>query len=197
MNTTAESIKAYAMTLPEGATVSAKELLHLGERAAVDQALSRMARRGEFMRVKRGLFTLPVKTRFGARSPSVEAVVESITKSTGETVSVSGASAANILGLSTQNPTRQVYWTSGPSRRLKLGAQSVELQHVPSWQLRAPQSRAGHAFRAMAWYGRTEAAQALRHIKLLLNETERRELFSLRGGAPTWLAKELSVLAAA
>ena len=29
MNTTAESIKAFAAGLPEGATVSAKELLHL------------------------------------------------------------------------------------------------------------------------------------------------------------------------
>jgi hypothetical protein len=197
MNTTAESIKAFATRLPEGATISAKELLHLGERAAVDQALSRLVRRGELMRVKRGLFALPVKTRFGERAPSVNAVVEHIVQSTGETVSASGASAANLLGLSTQNPTRQVYWTSGPSRHLKLGAQSVELHHVPNWQLRAPQSRAGHALRAMAYYGKSEAKQILHRLKSQLNEEERIELFALRAGTPTWLAKELSALAVA
>ena len=197
MNTTAESIKAFAASLPEGATISAKELLHLGERAAVDQALSRLVRRGELMRIKRGLFALPVKTRFGERSPSVEAVVEHIMQTTGETVSASGASAANMLGVSTQNPTRKVYWTSGRSRRLKLGAQSVELHHVPNWQLRAPQSKAGHALRAIAYYGRSEAKQVLRRLKSKLNEKERNELFALRAGTPTWLAKELSVLAAA
>ena len=195
MQTTSQAIKAYAEALPEGATLSARELLHLGERAAVDQALSRLVRRGELMRVKRGLFAQPVKTRFGSRAPSVEAVVEHIAKSTGERVSQSGASAANLLGISTQNPSRQVFWTSGPSRHLKLGAQSVELKHVPSWQLRAPNSRAGHAFRALAYFGKSEAAHALRRIKATLNEEEQRELLSLRASAPTWMAKELSALA--
>lgn len=195
MTTTSQAIRDYAKALPEDATLSAKELLHLGERAAVDQALSRLVKRGEFMRVRRGLFAVPVKTLFGGRAPSVGAVVENIAKTTGERVSISGASAANILGLSTQNPARQIFWTSGPSRRLKLGAQEVELKHVPSWQLRAPNSRAGHAFRALAYFGKSEASEALRRIKPQLSEEERRELFDLRASAPTWMAKELSVLA--
>jgi len=197
MNTTAKSIKAFASTLPEGTTISAKELLHLGERAAIDQALSRLVRRGELMRIRRGLFALPIKTRFGERAPSVESVVENLAKTTGETISTSGAVAANILGLSTQNPARHVYWTSGRSRRLELGAQSVELLHVPNWQLRAPKSRAGHAFRALAWYGKSEAKHTLQRIKSQLSEKDREELFSLRASAPTWLAQELSILAAA
>ena len=40
---------------PESVPVSAKRLLHLGTRAAVDQALSRLARRGQLLRVGRGL----------------------------------------------------------------------------------------------------------------------------------------------
>ena len=197
MRTTSEAIKAYAESLPEGTTLSAKELLHLGERAAIDQALSRMVKRGELMRVKRGVFVQPIKTRFGKRAPSVEAVVENLAKSTGERVSVSGASAANMLGLSTQNPARQVYWTSGPSRCLKFGAQDVEMQHVPSWQLRAPDSKAGQAFRALAYFGKAEAGRALRRIKPQLTEEERLELLSLRASAPTWMAKELSMLVSA
>lgn len=195
MTTISQAIKAYAEALPEGATLSARELLHLGERAAVDQALSRLVKRGELMRVRRGLFALPVKTRFGKRAPSVGAVVENIARTTGERVSISGASAANILGLSTQNPARQIFWTSGPSRRLKLGAQEVELRHVPNWQLRAPDSRAGHAFRALAYFGKSEARATLMRLKSQLSEEERRELFGLRASAPIWMAKELSSLA--
>lgn len=195
MTTTSQAIKSYAEALPEGATLSARELLHLGERAAVDQALSRLVKRGELMRVRRGLFALPVKTRFGKRAPSVGAVVENIARTTGERVSISGASAANILGLSTQNPARQIFWTSGPSRRLKLGAQEVELRHVPNWQLRAPDSRAGHAFRALAYFGKSEARATLMRLKSQLSEEERLELFGLRASAPIWMAKELSSLA--
>lgn len=196
MSTTAKTILAFAASLPEGATISAKELLHLGERAAVDQALSRLVKRQKLIRVRRGMFALQVKTRFGERAPSVEAVVEQIAETTGETVSESGATAANKLGLSTQNPTRQIYWTSGRSRQLKLGAQTVELRHVASWQVRAPHSKAGQAFRAMAWFGKVEARQVLTRINTQLSCEERKELFNLRGSAPTWLAKELSVLAA-
>jgi hypothetical protein len=38
----AERILNQARTLPEGALISAKEFLHLGSRAAVDQALKQL-----------------------------------------------------------------------------------------------------------------------------------------------------------
>jgi hypothetical protein len=41
---------------PEGVPVAAKELLHLGTRADVDQTLSRLVRRGGLIRVGRGLY---------------------------------------------------------------------------------------------------------------------------------------------
>ena len=45
-----EKVLAHASTLPEGVPVTAKGLLHLGSRAAVDQALSRLTRRGALLR---------------------------------------------------------------------------------------------------------------------------------------------------
>jgi hypothetical protein len=56
----------------------------------------------------------------------------------GEIVVGNGAAAANALGLTTQVPVREVFLTSGRSRKLKLGAQTVELQHAPPWQLLYP-----------------------------------------------------------
>jgi hypothetical protein len=50
-----ESILQRVTTLPEGAPVSAKMLLHLGTRPAVDQSLSRLARRGKLLRAGRGM----------------------------------------------------------------------------------------------------------------------------------------------
>jgi len=168
------------------------------------RSIFRSTQQGRVLRVitypheQRGIFHLflSIKIRFGERAPSVESVVENLAKTTGEIISASGAVAANMLGLSTQNPARHVYWTSGRSRHLTLGAQSVGLLHVPNWQLRAPQSRAGHAFRALAWYGKSEAKHTLQRIISQLSEKDRSELFSLRASAPTWLAQELSVLAA-
>jgi len=142
--------------LPEGTPVVAKELLHLGSRAAVDQALSRLVRRGALMR-RAGHLRSPVESRFGARPPVASKVVEAIAAQRGESVAPHGAAAANELGLTTQVPVREVYLTSGRSRRLKLGAQVVELRHVPAWQLvylEAPQARNSSARMA-----RTEAGE--------------------------------------
>src|SRR6202051_2476931 len=160
MHTIAENILREAKTLPEGALISAKEFLHLGSRAAVDQALKRLKERNELMLLFRGAYVRPIKTRFGTRAPAAEKVVEGIAATRAETVVAHGASAANSLGLTTQVPTKLVYLTSGQSRRLTLGAQVVEMKHAPQWMLLPSHRAAGEAVRALAWVGGGPAAGA-------------------------------------
>src|SRR5205814_759502 len=109
-------ILSYAERLPEGAHLMAKELLHLGKRAAVDQALSRLVSRGKLLRASRGIYVRPIESRFGTHAPAVSKVINAIAEQKGETVVASGATAANSLGLTTQVPVREVYLTSGRSR---------------------------------------------------------------------------------
>ena len=68
-------IMEHAEALPEAAPICPGALLHLGNRAAVDQALSRLARRGQLLRVCRGVYMRPIETRFGIRAPYVERVI--------------------------------------------------------------------------------------------------------------------------
>ena len=196
MHTTTQSIMAYTEKLAEGAVICAKELLHFGTRATVDQSLSRLTKRGLLMRVGRGLYTRPVKTRFGQRPPAPETVVEAIAEHTGETVTTSGAAAANKLGLTTQTPVKLVYLTSGPSRQIRLGKQEIQMRHAKAWELKAPNSPAGHALRALSWLGPQSSRNKLGLLSSLLNKQEQLELARLRASAPLWLAKELGAFAA-
>ena len=50
MQSLAEKVMKHAVGLPEGTPLAAKELLHLGTRAAVDQVLSRLVQRGALFR---------------------------------------------------------------------------------------------------------------------------------------------------
>ena len=192
----AQAIKERLASQPEGTPVSAKEFLHLASRAAIDQALSRLCKSGELMRAGRGLYVRPIQTRFGARPPAVPALVSRLSQKRGETVVPSGAAAANSLGLTAQVPVRAVYLTSGRSRRLALGAETVELRHAPGWLLLLPNSRAGQALRALAWLGPQHAQEALGHLRRLLSPSEREEMIERRAFLPGWLAKEVSALAA-
>ena len=191
----ATRIMEHASGLPEGTPLAAKELLHLGSRAAVDQALSRLARLGSLMRAGRGLYIRPIESRFGTRAPVASKVVEAIAAQRGESVAPHGAAAANELGLTTQVPVREVYLTSGRSRRLQLGAQVIELRHVPAWQLVLLGRPAGAAIRALAWLGPERASEALRTLQRKLPPTELQAVVAARAWLPTWMAQEVSALA--
>ncbi len=194
MQTLSQKILEHATGLPEGAPLVAKELLHLGNRAAVDQALSRLVQRGRLLRAGRGIYVLPIENRFGTRAPSTAKMVENLAKQRGEIIVPHGAFSANALGLTTQVPIQAIYLTSGPSRRLKLGAQKIELRHAPGWQLIYPGRAAGDVVRALAWLGPERSGKAIRTLRAKLPPAERRKVTSAPARLPTWMAQEVSAL---
>jgi hypothetical protein len=189
--TTAEAILNASSKRPEGTPIVAKEFLHLGTRAAVDQALSRLARQGRLLRVGRGIYVRPVETRFGVRPPSVPRVVEVLAQLKGEQVAPHGAASANALGLTTQVPVRTVFLTSGRSRRLKIGKQEVELRHAPAWQLALPHRPAGEVIRALAWLGPEKGRERLPALRQRLSQAELQELAGTRAQLPAWMAQQV------
>lgn len=195
METLAVAVMSHVGRAPEGVPVAAKELLHLGTRAAVDQTLSRLVGRGRLLRVGRGLYVRPIEGRFGVRAPEPAKVVQALIKQRGESVVPHGAAAANELGLTTQVPVREVYLTSGPTRNLKLGTQIVELRHAPAWQLALPGRPAGAVIRALAWMGPEQAGNAIETVRGKLTDSEREAALELRRMLPAWLAQQVSKLA--
>jgi hypothetical protein len=189
MQRVSAQILEYAKRQPEGSPLAAKSLLHLGTRAAVDQALSRLAERGQVIRAGRGVYLLPVTSRFGTRAPSVAQAVEAIAAQRGEVIVPSGAAAANSLGLTTQVPVRSVYLTSGRTQKMSLGRQTVELRHAPRWQLAMAHRPAGQAVRALAWLGPEKAEAALQTLKRKLPPSAFSELVTAAPQMPTWLAR--------
>jgi len=77
--------------------------------AAVAQTLSRLRRDGFVERVAKGVYYRPTKTSFGLSTPSASSVVA---RSIPAPVYPAGLSAANALGLTTQNPYRTELATS-------------------------------------------------------------------------------------
>lgn len=196
MNTLPETILLHAQSLPEGGVLSPKEFLHLGSRVAVDQALSRLSKAGKLLRVARGTYVAPVSSRFGSRTPAPEKVVKAIAEQSGETVVPHGASAANALGLTQQVPTREVYLTSGRTRKLKLGRSELLVKHAPRWMLALGSRPAGAAVRALAWMGPTHASSSLATLHRILPKTEWQTLASARAILPSWMAQAIGQEAA-
>lgn len=191
MNTLPETILLHAQSLPEGGVLSPKEFLHMGSRVAVDQAFSRLNKAGKLMRVARGTYVAPVSSRFGSRAPAPAKVVKALAEQSGETIAPHGASAANALGLTQQVPTREVYVTSGRTRKLKLGRSELLVKHAPRWMLVLGNGPAGAAVRALAWMGPTHAGSSLAALHRTLPATEWQTLTSARAILPSWMAQAI------
>ena len=69
MNSLSERIMGYAKTQPEATPIQAKDLLHLGDRAALSRALSRLVRFERLLRIYRAIYMRPIQTRFGLIEP--------------------------------------------------------------------------------------------------------------------------------
>ena len=155
----------------------------------MDQAFSRLARAGELVRVGRGRYVRPRRTRFGRKLPSPQEILEQIASSTGEIVVPSGAAAAHGLGLTPQVPVRPVYLTSAATRTLELGRLRVELRNAPPWLLWGARTREGDVLRALEWMGNGTSAEVVRRAVESL-EPEQRTRLSLAGAAvPSGLAR--------
>ena len=191
-----ERIMEHAMALPEATPLRAGEMLHLGNRMAINQALSRLARSGRLMRICRGIYMRPIETRFGLCAPSLTKVIASLSALWGETMVPSGGAAANVLGLTTQNQVQTVLLTSGPDRRLFLGGSAVRLRHAPRWQLVAPYRPAGNVIRALSWLGPEEVEDALQAVLPKLSAEDLEELAAARTVMPAWMAEPVSALVA-
>lgn len=188
MKSLPEAILENSQCLPEGSVLFPREFIHLGTRAAVDKAFSRLVKEGQLMRVSQGLYVAPIPSRFGIRAPATQMVVDSLASKNHEVIVASGAQAANSLGLTQQVPVQEVFFTTGRSKTLQLGNAKVRIDHAPHWQLALGASAAGEAVRALAWLGQSNACQAMEALHKKLPSHDWEALYAARSLLPDWMA---------
>ncbi len=115
-----------------GRAFSSRDFLDFGERATIDSALHRLAQKGQVRRVIRGVYDYPHFSELLAQelSPGVDQVARALARKFHWRIQPSGATALNLLGLSTQVPARAVYLSDGPTRGYKIGSTSLILEHT-------------------------------------------------------------------
>jgi len=110
------------------------QFLDLGSRAAVDQALSRLVKKGSIRRVIRGIYDYPRYSDLLDQwlSPDLHQVAQVFSQKFGWRIQPSGDTALNLLGLSTQVPSDLVYLSDGPARTYKIGNRQIVFRRTTS-----------------------------------------------------------------
>ena len=185
-----------ARTGGRGSVFTPADFLDMAGRAAVDQALSRLAKGGRLRRLVRGLYDFPkVHPKLGPLSPGPDDVARALARETNSRVQIAGARAANALGLSTQVPAKNTYLTDGPSRRVVLGKRVVDLRHASPKHLIAPGSAAGTVVQALRHLGSVRAADVARVAALRLSASDKKALATSAVQAPAWMRPTLVSIA--
>ena len=181
-----------------GSVFTPSQLAHLGTRAAVDQALSRLQRSGRIRRLTRGVYEFPkIHPRIGVLSPSPEGVAKAMAERTGSRITISGAKAANLLGLSTQVPMQNVFWTEGPSRTIRIGNQTVSLKHVAPSKMIGAGTEAGIVIQAVRSLGEKGVHEIPVHtLAKRLPGPVKRAVKRLTPTAPAWSQPVLNQITA-
>jgi hypothetical protein len=115
-----------------GWTFSPADFADLGTRSTIDSTLLRRSREGVIRRVIRGIYDYPrhSKALGGPASPNVDRVAHAMARKFGWRIQPDGATAQNLLGLSTQVPARVIYLSDGPDRLYALGKTALEFKHT-------------------------------------------------------------------
>ncbi|AIE83651.1 hypothetical protein OP10G_0283 [Fimbriimonas ginsengisoli Gsoil 348] len=150
--------------------------------AAASKALSRLAEQGKLKRVAKGVYHSLKKTPLGASKPSAAAMVRRTLK---DKTRPTGASAANLLGLSTQVPARPqlvVFGSNLPADaygarvHLRRGARSHPLTELEGALLEFLRDRGA--------YAQTGGEETLKRLgRLLKSELSESRLRELRDAA--------------
>jgi hypothetical protein len=113
-----ESIFYFIAGHGRGWAFSSSDLAGRFARQQIDNALSDLAEANKIRRVARGLYDYP---RFSdllqkTLSPDIDQVANAYARKFNWRIEVSGDSALNLLGLSTQIPAQYIYLSDGPSK---------------------------------------------------------------------------------
>ena len=173
-----------------GYVFTAADLLDVGGRDAVDQALSRNCRAGNIRKVARGIYDLPQhNSRIGEVAASSDAIAEAIARRDAARLHPTGANAANVLGLCDQVPMRIVYLTDGRSRRAKVGRREIILKHTTPRNMATAGRISGTVIQALRWLGQRHVDDAIiRSLQQRLPDDAKKQLLEDLRYAPAWIA---------
>lgn len=123
MNTYDNGVRERILGLERGTIFFPSDFDDIATDTAVRQTLSRMVKRGEIIRVSRGIYCYPRSNPalgLDIIPPSVEDIAQRVAERDKVKIIPTGDQALNQLGLSSQVPGNAVYITNGARKKISL-----------------------------------------------------------------------------
>ena len=175
----------------KGWVFAPSHFLDLGNRAAVDQALSRLVRSGDIRRLARGLYDYPRKhPDFGEMPPSVERLTAALAEKDNLKIQPSGAYAANLLGLSDQVPAKIALLTDGSTRMVQVGNWHIMFKKTSPKNMATAGRVSGLVIQALRYMKQSNIDEKIiNSLKRRLSTEDKKQLIRDIRYAPAWIGE--------
>ncbi len=169
--------------------ITANALGDMGRPAAIRQALARLTKAGKLRRIRRGFYERPrAHPLIGESASSSMDVAKVILEARNAPWQVSGAYAANLLGLSEQVPGQLVIKTTANVPPVNLGKTQITFQRVAPSSLIGAGTTAGTVIQAVRHLGPKGLEPALtERLRKSLKPSTKRDLQKLAPRLPQWM----------
>ncbi|RON16796.1 DUF6088 family protein [Pseudomonas frederiksbergensis] len=190
----AKSIAKRIQHMPLGRPFLGRLVAQSGSRASANKALSRLVQAGALERVVRGIYMRPKASKyFGKVHASPLAVMRLMTKANGETVQIHGAEAVRLMGLSTQMQVLPIFYTTGTTRKIRVGSAIFRLQHASKDRFQHVNTKVGVALTALHYIGKKAlSSEVASHIQKTLSKDEFKTLQACQ--MPNWMRTALNLV---
>lgn len=112
----------------KGWVFTPKDLLDIDNRSNIDSLLHFLSDKGSIQRIDRGIYYYPkTHPKLGTLSPDPLQIAQAIARQKGDIAFPDGAKALNMLGLSTQVPAKNIYYTNFTDKTVTVGTQTITL----------------------------------------------------------------------
>ena len=108
------------------------DIIDLGSYDNLRKILERMTKSGILRRLIRGVYEIPKynKTFNTIAPPSIDEIAKALARNFNWDIYPSGNYALNILGVSTQIPSKYIYISSGPNRKYEYEGNIIVFKHA-------------------------------------------------------------------
>ncbi len=161
----------------------------LGGDASIRKALSHLQRQKIIRRLAQGIYDYPkIHDLLGIIPPDLNEVAKAIAEKNGVLIQPAGARAANLVGLSEQVPSRIIFLTEGPSRKMIIGNQEIIFKKTTKKNMSSAGTREGLLIQALKNLGKDHIAQAERaQVAKFLKDCSEEEIKQNIKFAPAWI----------
>ena len=165
----------------------------IGSAAAIESALRRLRQQDIIRKLSRGLYDYPVQHPvLGTVAPSADAIARALVGRDAIRLQPAGAYAVNVLGLSEQVPSRIVFLTDGPARKVKIGKQEIILKRTVPRNMAAAGRKSGTLIEALRYLGEKQVDDpVLSIVRRQIADEDRPILRKDILHAPAWIADVL------